>query len=117
MRFARIRQVPVLVDDILVGVLGHRDLVRTSLSRLLAVEGPETRAGLLASLAVAGVMDPSPATATAGESIRTVALRMLECGAPCLPIVDDAGGTPGRMLGIVVESDLLQLAYRDGAVC
>lgn len=116
MRLARIRQVPVLVDDILVGVLGHRELVRTSLSRLLAVEDSETRARLLGSLAVSGVMDPRPATATADESIRTAALRMLESGAACLPVVDGAHGTPGRMRGIVVESDLLQLAYRDGAV-
>jgi len=114
MRLARIRQVPVVVDDVLVGILNHRDVLRASLARLLASEGNvAARHGLLAGVPVAAVMDPSPEVAAPDETIREIALRMLRSGAACIPIVDSSSGT-GRMIGLAVESDLLQLAYRPG---
>lgn len=110
MRLARIRQVPVVVDEVLVGMLNHRDLLRASLQRLLATEGEPARHGLLGGVPVAAVMDPAPATACPEEPIDAVARRMIETGAACIPIVDtDEHG--GRMIGIAVESDLLKLAY------
>jgi CBS domain-containing protein len=115
MRLARIRQVPVVVDDVLVGLLHHRDVLRASLARLLATEGMPARHGYLGGVLVAAVMDPAPVTATPGEPIRDVARRMLESGAACIPIVDDADDA-GRMIGIAVESDLLRLAYAPGGV-
>lgn len=115
MRLARIRQVPVVVDDVLVGLLHHRDVLRASLARLLATEGMPARHGYLGGVLVAAVMDPAPVTAAPHEPIRDVARRMLASGAACIPIVDDADDA-GRMIGIAVESDLLRLAYAPGGV-
>lgn len=110
MRLARIRQVPVVVDDVLVGMLNHRDLLRASLARLLATEGEAARHGLLRAIPVAAVMDPAPAVASPEEPVEEVARRMVERGAACIPIVEKGDGG-GRMIGIAVESDLLRLAY------
>ena len=114
MRLARIRELPVLVDDRLVGVVSHRELIHSLLERLLVTSGDAERHGLLRSVPVADVMDPNFPTATPDESIATVALRMVETRRPCLPIVVAAkDGEPARMVGLVAESDLLRLAYAD----
>jgi CBS domain-containing protein len=109
MRVARIRQVPVLSDDALVGVLGHRDLLRAALERV--VEHPlELVRDLLTTLPVAEVMDREPPTATPDESLVEVARRMVNEHVGCLPVVEEEGDRL-LMVGLVVESDLLRLAY------
>jgi len=114
MRLARIRDLPVLSDDRLVGVVSYRELTRALLGRLLATIGDAERHDLLRSVPVADVMDPMPATAAPNESIGTVARRMVEGRHPCLPIVVAArDDEPARMIGLVLESDLLRLAYAD----
>jgi CBS domain-containing protein len=109
MRVAGIRQVPVISDDTLVGVLGHRDLLRAALERIL--DHPLERAkDLLATLRVAEVMDRQPPTALPSESLLEVARRMVAEHLGCLPVVEKMGDRV-LMVGLVVESDLLRLAY------
>lgn len=111
MRLARIRELPVMSGDVLVGILHHRDVLHASVARLLAIGEPRvTRWDLLADLPVAAVMEARPATATADEPIRDVVLRMLRSGVASIPIVADGDNAP-CMIGIAVESDLLRLAY------
>lgn len=109
MRVAGIRQVPVTSDDVLVGVLDHRDLLRVALERVL--EHPlELVKNLLANLSVADVMDREPPTAAPSESLVEVARRMVDERLGCLPVVE-AEGDRLLMVGLVVESDLLRIAY------
>ena len=109
MRVAGIRQLPVISDDVLVGVLDHRDLLRAALERVL--ERPlELVKDLLATLSVADVMDRKPPTAMPSESLVEVARRMVDEHLGCLPVVE-AEGDRLLMVGLVVESDLLRLAY------
>lgn len=109
MRVAGIRQVPVVADAALVGMLGHRDLLRAALERVL--ENPlDLVKELLATVTVAEVMDREPPTAAPGESLIEVAGRMVSEHLGCLPVVE-ADGDRLVMVGLVVESDLLRLAY------
>ena len=109
MRAAGIRQVPVISGDALVGVLGHRDLLRAALERVL--ERPlELVKDLLATLPVADVMNRKPPTATPSESLVDVARRMVDEHLCCLPVVEEEGDRL-LMVGLVVESDLLRIAY------
>jgi len=109
MRVAGIRQVPVISDDVLVGVLDHRDLLRAALEQVL--EHPlELLKNLLATLSVADVMDRQPPTAAPSESLVEVARRMVDEHLGCLPVVE-AEGDRLLMVGLVVESDLLRIAY------
>ncbi len=109
MRVAGIRQVPVISDDALVGVLWHQSLLRTALETVL--EHPlELVKDLLARLPVVEVMDRTPLTATPSEPLIEVARRMVEKHLGCLPVVE-AEGDRLLMVGLVVESDLLRLAY------
>ena len=113
MRVAGIRQVPVLSDDALVGVLGHLDLLRSALERIL--EHPlELVRDLLANFPVADVMDREPPTATPSESLVEVARRMVDGHLGCLPVVEEEGDRL-LMVGLVVESDLLRIAYAPAA--
>lgn len=109
MRVAGIRQVPVVADAVLVGMLGHRDLLRAALERVL--EHPLDRVNdLLTTVTVTEVMDRKPPTAAPGDPLIQVARRMVNEHLGCLPVVE-AKVDRLRMVGLVVESDLLRLAY------
>ena len=109
MRVAGIRQVPVVSDDALVGVLWHQSLLRTALETVL--EHPlELVKDLLARLPVLEVMDRNPLTAAPSDPLIEVARRMVEQHLGCLPVVEVEGDRV-LMVGLVVESDLLRLAY------
>lgn len=114
MRLAGIRHLPVLADRALVGVLGHRDLLRAALEQLL-LHPTSLAKDLLAAVPVADVMDREPPTATPGESLVEVARRMVDTHLGCLPVVERSGDAL-VMVGIVVESDLLRIAYAPTSV-
>jgi len=109
MRVAGMRQVPVVADAALVGMLAHRDLLRAALEQVL--EHPlDLVKDLLANVTVSEMMDREPPTAAPGESLIEVARRMVNEHLGCLPVVE-AEGDRLQMVGLVVESDLLRLAY------
>jgi len=104
MRVARVRHLPVESQGgILVGMVDHRRILAATLAQLRGGEaGPP-----LDAVRVDAVMNPEPPTAHPGEALGTAALRMHEAGIGCLPVVDGRG----RLVGLVVESDLLRSAY------
>ena len=109
MRLAGIRHLPVLAEGALVGVLGHRDLLRAALEQIL-LQPTALAKDLLEAVPVSEVMDRAPLTATADESLVDVARRMVDGHIGCLPVVERSGDAL-RMVGLVVESDLLRIAY------
>ncbi len=109
MRLAGVRHLPVLRERALVGVLGHRDLLRAALEQLL-LHPTELSKDLLAAVLVADVMDCKPPTATPDESLVDVARRMVDAHLGCLPVIEKSGDAV-LMVGLVVESDLLRIAY------
>jgi CBS domain-containing protein len=106
MRVARVRQLPVEEDGRLVGLVDHHRLLTWVLERTRSEDGPTWLDAICDA-----AMDSQPPRARPDESIGTAALRMIDAGVGCLPVVDDAG----RMTGLLVESDLLRaFFYREG---
>jgi len=111
MQVGRVRHTPVLDDhsDDLVGILSQRDLFRGALSRALGY-GSHAQQKLLNQLAVKDVMTTDPVTTTSDTPLAEAARLMLERKIGCLPVVDD-----GKLVGILTESDFVQLALRRSA--
>jgi CBS domain-containing protein len=107
MRLARLRQLPVVAEGVLVGLADHGEVLRASLSRFVEGEG----VGLGAGAPVAAIMDANPPTVGPDDPLALAARRMLEHGMACLPVVDTRGTGERRLVGLLVESDLLRRAY------
>lgn len=111
MKLGRVRHMPVLdADGRLIGIVSNRDLLETSLSRLLATEPAERRA-FLATVAIADVMTRRVETIDPEATLARAAERMLHHKIGCLPVVD----RDHVMIGILTETDLLRCAYADAA--
>jgi CBS domain-containing protein len=106
MRLARVRQIPVESGGTLAGLVDHRRILASTLAQLRG-DGAGTP---LEAVCVDSVMDPQPPTAHPSEALGAAALRMHDAGIGCLPVVDGRG----RLVGLVVESDLLRSAYGRG---
>ena len=113
MRLARLRQIPVEEEAILIGLVAYRDVLRASLDRL-------TMSGAAASVAagapVATIMDAHPPTVGPDDPIALAAQRMLDQRIPCIPVVETRDATERRMVGQLEESHLLRRAYLVDAV-
>lgn len=106
MRLGRIRHIPVLDNDKLVGILSQRDLLAASLSKALDFNHAQRRT-FLRSVGVAEVMVRDPMTVGPRTTLREAAEIMVRHKVGCLPVVDDAGAA----VGIVTETDLLRGVY------
>lgn len=96
LRLGGIRHLPVVQDGRLVGLLTHRDLLRSGLAgKPLARE-----------TAVREAMTPGPTTVRPAASILQAARVMLERKFGCLPVCDDEG----KLVGIVTEADFVRFA-------
>jgi CBS domain-containing protein len=102
MRLGRVRHMPVLDGDRVIGIVSQRDLLAASLSKTLAFDASERRT-FLRSIVVAEVMSRDVETIAPDASLRDAAERMLERHIGCLPVVD-----AGRFLGMVTGTDLLR---------
>jgi CBS-domain-containing membrane protein len=109
MRLGRIRHMPVLDGEKLVGILSQRDLLAASLSRALDFD-PAQRRTFLRSVAVAEVMVRDPITVRPDTPLHEAARIMVRHKVGCLPVVDEAGSP----VGIVTDTDLLRGVYEVG---
>jgi CBS domain-containing protein len=94
MRLARIRHVPVLDGDKLVGIISDRDI------HLAWSQGADAPARSFMTRYTQWVFADTPA--------REAAARMLHDKIGCLPVLDRAH----RVVGIVTDTDFLAVAHR-----
>jgi len=105
-RERRIRHLPVLEDDRLVGIVSDRDL-RSATPAL----GDPSRAEALGRILVHEVMAREVATAHPDDPIEEAANAMRERKIGCLPVIED-----DALVGIVTSSDVMEaLVYLMGA--
>jgi acetoin utilization protein AcuB len=106
MQQARIRHLPVVDGERVVGIVSQRDLYRAGLSSLLEVDPAEIR-GWLRKLAVRDLMNDQVECIGPDETVRSAAEQMLASKVGCLPVVED-----GRLVGILSESDCVAYLVR-----
>jgi len=102
MRLGRIRHLPVMTGDAVVGVLSQRDLFRAAISSMLQL-GRAAEQQFLGNVPVGAAMTPSPFTVGPDAHVRTAVHIMLEAKIGCLPVVED-----GRLVGLISETDCLR---------
>ncbi|AKT39881.1 CBS domain-containing protein [Chondromyces crocatus] len=111
MDWRHMRHVPVEEDGRLVGVVSYRDLVRLVASGLPDRAEKAAEVGAPSStpkpVTVASIMHVEPVHATPEMPTLSAMQLMREHGIGCLPVVDG-----GRLVGIVTEADLLDVASR-----
>lgn len=106
MELGRIRHLPIVRDEKLVGILSQRDLLRAGVSSLLRMSR-STERGWLGKIPVREVMTKKVVTVTSQTSIHAAVTLMLQKRIGCLPVVD--GET---LLGLLTETDCLRYLAR-----
>lgn len=110
MNLARIRHLPIVEGERLVGIISQRDLFRASLASVMGYGYAETR-DHLKTVSIRDAMVKNVITVTPDTDIVAAGRIMLERKFGCLPVVED-----NRLIGIVTETDILRcflLHYQD----
>jgi CBS domain-containing protein len=110
MNLARIRHLPILEGERLVGIISQRDLFRASLASVMGYGYAETR-DHLKTVSIRDAMVKNVITVTPDTKIVEAGRMMLDRKFGCLPVVED-----GRLVGMVTETDILRcflLHYED----
>lgn len=102
MRLGRIRHMPVVAGESLVGILSQRDLFRAALSSALHLR-PSLEREWLKKIPVEEVMTKAVLTANAETPVRAAVALMIEKRIGCLPVIDG-----GKLVGLLSESDCLR---------
>ncbi|WP_179348074.1 CBS domain-containing protein [Winogradskyella pacifica] len=98
----KIRHIPVVKDEAIIGMLSYTDLLRISFAD--AVDETETEIETLVynMFTIEQVMAKNVITVSSDASIKDVALILAQKEFHALPVVDD-----GRLVGIVTTTDLI----------
>lgn len=106
MELGRIRHLPVVSADVVVGVVSQRDLYRAAVSSMLQMPRSAEREWL-GRIPVVNVMSPKVVTVAPDASIHTAIELMLSHRIGCLPVVEH-----GKLVGLLSESDCLRYLAR-----
>ncbi|MGQ3684614.1 MAG: CBS domain-containing protein [Candidatus Loosdrechtia sp.] len=102
MYLGRIRHLPVVQGDSIVGILTQRDLYRASLTSILTSwkENKE----FLDSIKVSDVMVKNVITISPDVTVEEAAKVMIDRKVGCLPVVKDNN----KLVGLITETDVMQ---------
>jgi len=98
----RIRHLPVLQDDRLVGIVSDRDLKR-ALPSVVAGSSPEEYQNFMSSTKLKEVMTADPVTCTPDTDVKDVVRQFVENKIGAIPVVDE-----GRVVGILTQTDAMR---------
>ncbi|MBI4643370.1 MAG: CBS domain-containing protein [Deltaproteobacteria bacterium] len=101
MRLGRIRHLPVVEGQRLVGIISERDLFRSSLAQALGYESKATR-DLMKTLHIKDIMVPAVVTVSPDTAICDAVRLMVDRKIGCLPVVENEG-----LVGLITETDIL----------
>ena len=102
MNLARIRHLPIVEGERLVGIISQRDLFRASLASVMGYDYAATR-DHLKTVSIKEAMVSEVITIEPETGIQEAGRVMLDKKIGCLPVVEDH-----RLVGIVTETDLLR---------
>ena len=100
----KIRHLPVVVSESLIGVVSDRD-VRQALGRAAVLDAQSQESGKLymGPLKVIEIMSQSVKTIPSSATTQTAVEELLRSKIHCLPVVDN-----GKPIGIITDTDLLR---------
>ena len=104
MELARIRHIPVVENgNIFVGIITHRDILSSTLSKLADIDRDE-QDEIEASIPVSEIMRNDVFAVAPQASLRDAAELLLNHKYGCLPVVEK-----DILVGIITEADFLRL--------
>ena len=101
MNLGRIRHMPVVDEEKLVGIVSQRDLFRSALITALGF-GRKTQRALIKTIKVKEIMTEHLITISSDATVKEAARVMIENKIGCLPVVEDE-----KLLGLITETDIL----------
>lgn len=101
MALGRIRHLPVLEGEKVVGIVSQRDLFRAGISSVLQFR-PATEREWLAKISVKEVVVKPVTTVSPDDPVARAVDLMLRLKIGCVPVVAE-----GKLVGLLSESDLL----------
>lgn len=101
MRLGRIRHLPVVSGEELVGIVSERDLFRSSLAQALGYGNKDTR-DVMKTLHIRDIMVKQLITVSPDMDLKDAVALMVERKIGCLPVVQD-----NKLLGLITETDIL----------
>jgi CBS domain-containing protein len=111
MRLGRIRHLPVVSGEKVVGIISERDLFRSSLAQALGYGNKDSRE-VMRTLRIKDVMVKKVVTITPDTELKDAVAIMVERKIGCLPVVQD-----DKLLGLITETDILLQYCRDLGGC
>jgi CBS domain-containing protein len=111
MRLGRIRHLPVVSGETLVGIISERDLFRSSLAQALGYGSKDTRE-VMKTLRIKDVMVAQVITISPDMELKDAVALMAERKIGCLPVVQD-----NKLQGLITETDVLWQYCRDLGGC
>ena len=102
MELGRIRHIPIMENDQVVGVLSQRDLFRHGLAKVRGLQNRE-RKELLKAIRIEEIMRKPVITINSEASLKDAAQLMVQKKIGCLPVVEG-----GRLVGLITETDVLR---------
>ena len=106
MSLGRVRHIPVVDGEHLVGVLSHRDLLAASLTRALDFD-KGSRRSFLRSVKIDEVMTRDVVTIGPDTTLGDAASILVGRQIGCLPVLS----ADGTLVGLVTETDLIAAAF------
>ena len=106
---ARIRRLPIVVRDLLVGIVTLSDLYQVKPFDMMSEE-EQTLCQRLEQMTVEEVMASDPITIAEDATIGKAAQTMLEHKISGLPVVEPKGG---HLVGIITESDIFRIVAKE----
>jgi CBS domain-containing protein len=102
MHLGRIRHIPILEGDKVVGVLSQRNLFQSALVTAMGMR-PKERKEYLKAILVRNVMSVPVITVAPDASVKEAARIMVDKKIGCLPVMEN-----DSLVGLVTESDILR---------
>ncbi len=101
MRLGRIRHLPVVEGEKVVGIISERDLFRSSLAQALGYGNKDTRE-VMKTLRIKDIMVKQVISISPDTDLKDAVALMVERKIGCLPVVQDH-----KLVGLITETDIL----------